>query len=231
MTDKQIVDAAKASEKETEFGELVYSQVSRGVNSAYGIGFLEGAEWAREQMMKEAVEGEVCIPNVWVDHKEGKELVVRTEISKELGFKFGDKRYDAGMSKENGDTPFLDIWVRKNRQYKKDIKIVTVPNWVSREEFFATDDPFVRLLFSFGNDCRTYIYAEGEKNELYKRALHYAICFRDYKPMIDLGGPDLSPIDSCKTMHGRRIKAYQILGGKHGWCSARKSSRRCTARP
>lgn len=38
------------------------------------------------------------------------------------------QRYDAGMSKENGDTPFLDIWVRKNRQYKKDIKIVTVPN-------------------------------------------------------------------------------------------------------
>ena len=50
-----------------------------------------GAEHAREKMMAEAVEGEVCIPNVWVEHKEGKELVVRAEISKELGFKFGDK--------------------------------------------------------------------------------------------------------------------------------------------
>lgn len=89
--------------------------------------------------------------------------------------------------------------------------------WVSREEFFESDDPFVKLLFSFGNDCRTYIYAEGEKNEHYKRALHYAICFHDYKPMLELGGPDLSPIESCKTMHGRRMKAYQILGGKHGW--------------
>ena len=38
------------------------------------------------------------------------------------------QRYNAGMSKENGDTPYLDIWVRKNRNYKKDIKIVTVPN-------------------------------------------------------------------------------------------------------
>lgn len=38
------------------------------------------------------------------------------------------QRYDAGMSKENGDTPYLDIWMRKNRNYKKDIKIVTVPN-------------------------------------------------------------------------------------------------------
>ena len=53
--------------------------------------FIAGANWMREQMMKEAVEGEVCIPNVWVEHKEGKELVVRAEIGKELGFKFGDK--------------------------------------------------------------------------------------------------------------------------------------------
>lgn len=55
MTDEQIVEAAKSAEKKTEFGELVHSKVSRGVNSAYGIGFLEGAEWAREQMTKEAV--------------------------------------------------------------------------------------------------------------------------------------------------------------------------------
>ena len=48
-------------------------------------------EWYKEEMMKGAVEGEVCIPNVWVEHNEGKELVVRAEISKELGFKFGDK--------------------------------------------------------------------------------------------------------------------------------------------
>ena len=79
MTDEQIVEAAKSAEKKTEFGELVHSKVSRGVNSAYGIGFLEGAEWAREQMplpedtlifrkgveegkrlmMEDAVEGEV----------------------------------------------------------------------------------------------------------------------------------------------------------------------------
>ena len=53
--------------------------------------FKDGWNACMEQMMKEAIEGEVCIPNVWVEHKEGKELVVRAEISKELGFKFGDK--------------------------------------------------------------------------------------------------------------------------------------------
>ena len=59
MTDEQIVEAAKSAGKKTEFGKLVRSKVSRGVNSAYGIGFLEGAEWARWQMMKEAVETHV----------------------------------------------------------------------------------------------------------------------------------------------------------------------------
>lgn len=87
--------------------------------------------------------------------------------------------------------------------------------WVSREDFFKSDDPFDKLVFSFGNDCRTYIY--GADIEEWKKALHYAICFHDYKPMIDLGGPDLSPIDSCRTMWQRRIKAYQLLGGEHGW--------------
>lgn len=53
--------------------------------------FIAGAKWDRSQMMDKAVEGEVCIPNVWVEKKEGKELVVRAEISKELGFKFGEK--------------------------------------------------------------------------------------------------------------------------------------------
>jgi hypothetical protein len=53
MTDEQIVEAAKTAEKKTDFGELVHSKVSRGVNSAYGIGFLEGAEWARKQYEKD----------------------------------------------------------------------------------------------------------------------------------------------------------------------------------
>lgn len=50
MTDEQIVKAAKEAGEKTTFGKLVHSPISRGVNSAYGIGFLEGAEWHREQM-------------------------------------------------------------------------------------------------------------------------------------------------------------------------------------
>ena len=95
-------------------------------------------------------------------------------------------------------------------KYKDDYR------WVSREDFFKSEDPFDKLIFSFGNDCRTYIYAAGEVEE-WKRALHYAVCFHDYEPMLKLSGKDLSTIDACKTMYQRRIKAYQILGGKHGW--------------
>lgn len=52
ITDDQIVEAARLAGQKEEFGELVRSRKSRGVNSAYGIGFIEGAVWAREQMMK-----------------------------------------------------------------------------------------------------------------------------------------------------------------------------------
>lgn len=83
MTDEQIVAAAKAAGQKTEFGELVRSPLVRGTFSAYEIGFIEGAEWAREQMplpedtlifrkgveegrrlmMEDAVEGEVVKTN------------------------------------------------------------------------------------------------------------------------------------------------------------------------
>lgn len=47
MTRKEeIIQAARQKEKEVGFTQIVKD--SKGVNSAYGIGFLEGAEWADE---------------------------------------------------------------------------------------------------------------------------------------------------------------------------------------
>ena len=42
----------------------------------------------------------------------------------------------------------------------------------NREDFFAEKDsnPFVRLVYSFGNDQRTYLY--GRNIEAYKKAVH-----------------------------------------------------------
>ena len=85
--------------------------------------------------------------------------------------------------------------------------------WISREEFFKTDDALIKLLFSFGTDCRTYIYAAGEV-ENYKKALHYAIVFRDYS-LIAQYGYDLTPIDSEPDVQRRRLMAYDIINAQN----------------
>lgn len=38
------------------------------------------------------------------------------------------QRFESAEAREAGDTPFVDIWLRKNRNYKKDIRIATMPN-------------------------------------------------------------------------------------------------------
>ena len=45
---KEIAAAAKEHEYKSEFSDIVKSPLSKGVNSAYGIGFMEGAAWADE---------------------------------------------------------------------------------------------------------------------------------------------------------------------------------------
>ena len=47
MTRKEeIIQTARQKEKEVGFSQFV--REAKGVNSAYGIGFLEGTEWADE---------------------------------------------------------------------------------------------------------------------------------------------------------------------------------------
>lgn len=55
MTDEEIVKRAKEAEKRTGFGELVHSPISKGVNSAYGIGFIEGMVEYRNSLHEEPV--------------------------------------------------------------------------------------------------------------------------------------------------------------------------------
>lgn len=127
MTDKEIVERAKEAEKRTGFGELVHSPISKGVNSAFGMGFIEGmveyrnslqeelgsegfeeaieqsfiyhenrgddfrcdeqietsyrngfeagANWQKEQMMKESIDGEIQFGTVKVQKEDIKEAV------------------------------------------------------------------------------------------------------------------------------------------------------------
>ena len=59
--------------------------------------------------------------------------------------------------------------------------------WISREDFnkLKNKDPYVAICFSFGNNLRNYCYSK--QIEKLKKALHYAICFSDFKLLQDLG--------------------------------------------
>ena len=52
--EKEIIQVAKQKEKEIGFTQIV--KKAKGVNSAYGIGFLEGAEWADRTMINKIEE-------------------------------------------------------------------------------------------------------------------------------------------------------------------------------
>ena len=87
--------------------------------------------------------------------------------------------------------------------------------WISREDFerLKSIDAYAAMCFSFGNDCRSYMYARGL--EPYKRALHYAIFWRDFAPWRELCpetadalAAGLAPIEDRKQ---RRIQAGHFI--------------------
>ena len=89
--------------------------------------------------------------------------------------------------------------------------------WISREDFerFKDTDAYAAMCFSFGNDCRSYMYARGL--EPYKRALHYAIFWRDFAPWRELCpetadalASGLAPIEDRKQ---RRVQAGKFIVG------------------
>lgn len=58
--------------------------------------------------------------------------------------------------------------------------------WISSDDFknSSRDDWFVRLIWSFSNNCITYLYRKS--TEAYKKAFHYAICFGDFSLLEEL---------------------------------------------
>lgn len=89
--------------------------------------------------------------------------------------------------------------------------------WISREDFerLKSTDAYAAMCFSFGNDCQSYMYARPL--ERYKRALHYAIFWRDFAPWRELCpetadalASGLAPIEDRKQ---RRIQAGKFIVG------------------
>lgn len=97
--------------------------------------------------------------------------------------------------------------------------------WISREDFFRLKDtdPYVAVVWSFGNNLRDYLYSK--EIEPLKKAIHYAIFFRDYSLGKDLGY-DLSFIEPISDIQRRyaAVKRYfsqfghfQQQSFKRGW--------------
>ena len=87
--------------------------------------------------------------------------------------------------------------------------------WISREDFeqLKDTDAYAAMCFSFGNNTRSYMYAPPL--ERYKRALHYAIFWRDFAPWgelcpetADALASGLAPIEDRKQ---RRIQAGRFI--------------------
>ena len=86
--------------------------------------------------------------------------------------------------------------------------------WISCEDFFRLKDvdPYVAIVWSFGNDMRTYMY--GREIEEIKRSLHYAIYFADYAPAKALGY-DLSFLDGIHGFYKRYIATKRFFQEFH----------------
>ena len=87
--------------------------------------------------------------------------------------------------------------------------------WISRDDFqkLYKTDPYVAICFSFGNDLYEYCYAR--ELEPYKRALHYAIFWKDTGPWRELC-PETADalkkaVESEQDRHKRRIGAGRAI--------------------
>ena len=81
--------------------------------------------------------------------------------------------------------------------------------WVTKEEFEKTDNLYIKTCWSFSNNRKAYIYSNTCYE--YKRLLHNAICFGNYKEFEDYCGIDLSEIDSYDDLNERRKAARRAI--------------------
>lgn len=81
--------------------------------------------------------------------------------------------------------------------------------WITKEEFDQTDNLYIKTCWSFSNNRKAYIYSKTCYE--YKRLLHNAICFREYKEFKDYCGIDLSEIDSYDDLNERRKAARRTI--------------------
>ena len=85
------------------------------------------------------------------------------------------------------------------------------PQWVSREDFqrLKDTDGYIKYVWSFGCDGNSYLYSK--EIEPWKKALHYAVVFRDYS-LIDVYDKRLKEIIDGKDLKERRLNCVKNGG-------------------
>ncbi len=90
--------------------------------------------------------------------------------------------------------------------------------WISREDFkrLKDFDPYVALVWSFGNNKRNYLYSKDI--EPWKRALHHVRVFKDTSMFLDMGiDTDGSRADIVKHKEEYREKYIKWLLAKQDY--------------
>lgn len=89
--------------------------------------------------------------------------------------------------------------------------------WISHDDFFRlrrSGDAYVDICFSFGSRYgNTYAYSKDL--EPLKKAVHYAVFFKDYSLMYDISGIDISELDNIEDSYERYMRLRKILSVKY----------------
>ena len=80
--------------------------------------------------------------------------------------------------------------------------------WISREDFYRLkdSDPYVRILWSFGNNCDNYLYSR--EVEAWKKAVHYARVFGDCSLLAEFGIDSDGSYKDIKKHHDEYKQLY-----------------------
>ena len=83
--------------------------------------------------------------------------------------------------------------------------------WISRDDFYRLKDidPYVAFCWSFGNNCRDYLYAQDL--EPYKKAWHYALFFSDYTEAKKLLNEKIDEIDVEKDFYKKYLLSKKYV--------------------
>lgn len=89
--------------------------------------------------------------------------------------------------------------------------------WISHDDFFRlrrSGDVYVDICFSFGSKPGDS-YAYSKELEPIKKAVHYAVFFKDYSLMYDISGIDISELDGIEDSYERYMRLRKILSVKY----------------